>query len=155
MVLTSSSFPRFIRQDRIISAELGDGHRYSTSSTLLESLWLVDGWFDPDDPSTRRDWHQCESWTNGVVFSRCNKLHLGWCSDQWQKFPCFFFPCGLLLMKTNTLIYKCFRVLWITKTTGAMLTTQKKIVHNIFGLCNPKYPSPYIIFSDYIIRNKS
>jgi len=100
-------------------------------------------WFA--DRSTRRVWHQCESWIDWVVFSSCSKLQLAWCSDQWQICPWVFW-CGLLLMKTCSLIYKSFCVLWTTKTIGALRTTQK-ILYMIFELYNLKYPSPYRVRS--------
>jgi len=53
-------------------------------------------WFDLADSSTRRRWHQWESWTDGVVFSRCSKLQVAWCSDQRHSFP-WFFLCGFWL----------------------------------------------------------
>ena len=90
----SLSFMSFIRLIRTLPVESVDGRRYSTQhhppSVCLCSR--VGGWFDTADPSTRRGWHQCESWTGGVVSPCYSKLQLTWCSYQRQSFPCFF--CG-------------------------------------------------------------
>jgi len=46
--------------------------------------------------------------------------------------------CGLLLMKTSTLIYRNFRASWTAYNVGAMWTTQKNLVNNSFKLYNLK-----------------
>jgi len=158
--LTSSSFMSFIQLNHTLPAESTNVDTQHNPPSVCLYSW-VQGWFNSADSSTRRGWHQWESWTDGVVSPRCSKSQLAWCLDQWQSFP-WFFLCGFRLWTQGHLFIEVPGRLGPQKLSVQCGPHEEKKI--CFRLYNLKCPSSqvrcavsfnfaqYRIKSDYIIR---